>query len=374
MNYFIITVYILICFILAVNEKRIKSRYRVTLFIFISILFSLEFAFRDIYKTRDTYNYVEIFNAVSISDGLFESYDRYEPGFCFINRIVKLIIDDYKFLLFVVSFCIFMLWLWVLKLYQRYMMSNECATACHLPSIPISIYPLSFLAVYIPYFGLLYNSIALRAGLEIALLYVSILLCLNNKYVYAIVVYLITITIHQSAIIALPLLILAYKKIKFTKITATRLFYISLLIYVVGLRRVTANFASFIISALSSHFPELLIFSWSDHYMDNGTADYGISLFRLSFYFLAFFLIYNEKSKRVNVFTSLTLISLIICALFGGFSILNRFIEMFLISCCISININLNNISSCLVRPYKIVIFILIPMILFYCGYLSNCL
>ena len=69
---------------------------------------------------------------------------------------------------------------------------------------------LLFLLIFISYFGLYYSGVVLRAGLSISFMALSSASILENKKIKSIILFLLAISFHNSAIIALPILLLLF--------------------------------------------------------------------------------------------------------------------------------------------------------------------
>ena len=141
------------------------------------LAFSLIIVFRPD-TVPDTMSYIEIFgdidSNVSYGFDLFGEYDRVEYGFLYLIKFFKYFSHNAVFFFFVVCFISVSITMKGIQMIVRNLTRREMC------------FPFVF-AVYISYFGIYYNGIAIRQGLAIAFCTLALAFLLNRKYVRLIV-------------------------------------------------------------------------------------------------------------------------------------------------------------------------------------------
>lgn len=363
---------ILTIIVLVLGENSLPIKLRTVLYFLFSLIFSFVFAIRDL-KSPDTAEYVSVFNRAVPSDGLFSKIDRFEWGYSALNRIIKIIGCNYQVLFFAVSIISFLLMFSVIK--------NYCNTKIGETDEKMNL-PLSFLLVYIAYYGLLYNSIVMRGSLAIGLIYFSVVLVNKKKLILAIGLFALALSFHQTAILSLPIMFISFFNIKLSKKTGMKIIVIFLLLYIVGIGNISIKYMFDIIQFLYNKFPNVSLFWWSYLSLSGkNVATAGISFYRLfCFGILIILLKVDDGKKEMNQHILVSIIGIIILTLFGNLEIIIRLAEYYMISMCFAIyecGINISQSVRIRLLKDKVLImrrqtFVVIVSCLFYYAFLRN--
>ena len=366
MNQYMITILLLVCVVFASIEHRTHPKFRVSVYFISAFLFSLLFAFRNPITTRDTAVYVEIFQRSAFDGNWFSRIDRYEGGYCFLNRIVHLFTDNPVVLFFLISIVGYCILFCVLDI------TKEKSTSC--------FYPISFICLYTSYFGQLYNGIVMRACLAISFVYLSCAYFSQKKIFTGILTYILACSFHQSAILAFLLPIIFYKGISISKNKAYILTALLLIAYLMGVSSYTSQFLSSSINLLTSQFPSIQLFRWGQLMIEERGFDIeaSVALSRIFYFFLLFFIIKNETHRECGGYVISSIVALFILTFFGNFSLTVRVADYYLIAIIFAFirllsqkRVNLNLISSPKIIINSTIILVLVSVFFSYL-FLSN--
>lgn len=332
MNYLIISMILFLCALIVLIERRLTDSIKPSLYFTFSVILSVLFAFRNPETTSDTTEYIKIFERVSLNENLFRRIERFEPGYCFLNRVVKYFTNDYRCFFFLVSLLSFVLLYYVLKRITKHSSINN-------EYVDSYFYPISFMLVYISYYGLLYNSIAIREGLAIALVYASYVAATENKKTCSCAFAASACLIHQTAILAIPIIIIGLVNIKISKKLLSKIVFGMLVFYTFGFGTVTTSFIQYIVRFLYSHFPGIQLFWWSFISIgEKEVVNVGFSVYRLFSYVVVLMLLtFCDRDENADHFSLVAVIGLGILTLFGGFEIVMRLAEYYMIAICFAI-------------------------------------
>lgn len=183
--------------------------------------FSAMIAFRPD-TVPDTMSYKEIFGRISpnFSYGfdLFGEYDSVEYGFLYLIVFFKYLSNSVTLFFFMLCFLSVSI---VMKGIQMIVENLTRREFC---------FPFVF-AVYISYFGIYYNGIAIRQGLAIAFCTVALAFFLKRKYLLCLVLTFIAFLFHRLSFIAIPIFLL-YKLLGKLRISS-KTYFICLLVLLV---------------------------------------------------------------------------------------------------------------------------------------------
>lgn len=320
MNYVLISGLLLLLSLFAFFEKEMHFKIRAVIYIFFCTVFSVVFALRNPYTTPDTSEYIRVFGVAHYTDGFFSQIERYESGFCAMIRIVKGSFNNYQVLFFLVSIISFIFLLFVVKRVSK-------------PGDGSSFLPITFLIMYLPYFGLLYNSIVIRACMAISLLYCSAYCIKGGKKSVGVVLYILSVMFHQTMILALPILIIEYCNIRLKKSVAKITLVILFILNILNIGELTTNLLSDITKYLYSHFSQISLLWWANHYLTSKASDGAFSAFRLFLFLLMLFLSSrDDRDDRVSAEVVIGIVGMIILILFGNLSIVSRLSEIYIIA------------------------------------------
>lgn len=362
MNYLLITI-LLLTSVVVWNAKRQTEFY----YLF-AIIFSLVFANRD-FNTADTLNYVELFQSASIEDGWFAMIDRYEFGYCFVNRFLKVFTNDYRCLFFVISFSNYVTIYYIVKWFVENLPHEELIKSRD------GAFMMTF-TLYSSYYGLLYNSIVMRGCVAMSFFFLACISLYNHKIIKGVILYLLSVSFHQTALLTIPLLFLFYYHFSIQKKTGLICLFLSFLIYIINLRAVLANGIGGIFQILYVKFPDIPLFWWAYHYVDNGDLNSFVSLYMLFSYLLVFVLISTSSDKgKLNIILCLPIIGLAFNAILGSMSIFTRASDYMLIFICFAYAYNTSYYRFIKIGK-KVTIpkypFIFMTVLLYYYVYLHN--
>ena len=379
MNYGTITLVFFLCAGFVLVERRMPDRIKIVLYVAFAVMLSVIFALRNPETTSDTAEYVKVFNKVSIEENWVSRIERFEPGYCFLNRIVKYFTIDYKWLFFIISITIYLLFLKSVKnITEEYKKNANYLGKNRLDSF---FYPLSFFLVYTAYFGLLYNSIAIRQGIAIPLIYIACIFSKSNRKIYAGISIIIACLLHQTAILAVPIIVISFLDIEINKRFLSKFVFGMLIFYCLGFSNYTTIFIQYIVKLLYNRFPNVQLFWWSIISIGNKEIiSSGFSIYRLLNYIIVFMLLlFVDGNKKANFYTLISVIGLFIITLFGGLEIVMRLAEYYTVSICLAIYQMLVVSNQCLnFRIFNIKIkvpksgFILLLSILYYIVFIRN--
>lgn len=298
---------------------QIVKTHKILLIIF--FLLSLLITFRG--NTRDTYNYKYVYehlpylNLNSISD--FYARSGMEIGYGYLGYLSSFIVDDFRFLFFLISFTI---------LFCLYKISDGL-------KIKASV----FLIVYITnYYFFMQQFMQIRQGFSSAVVFLGAYLLFKRKYFLSLVLFLIGLCFHQSAL-AFLVFILGY--IIFRKIIESHknnfLLYILIMFLVIVI-------CKSILMIIPNYF--VRIASYSDSEYSQVLSPFRLTSLRFYFLFIFyswFFYIYfkyEEYKKYTYEVNSFLIFLLVTYAVglgvrigFNDFAILStRLSEFFLYS------------------------------------------
>ena len=328
MNFLLIAALLLLSTLMWQAASKLQN----LIYFLFAIIFSIIFANRDFITTADTLNYVELFSTATADDGWFTMIERYEPGFCFFIRVVRLFTEDYRVLFFIISFFNFSVFFYVVKFFAIQFVNSDY----RIIKVPFLI----FFTLYSSYYGILYNSVVMRGSMAMAFFFLASISLYNHKIIKGIVLYLFSVSFHQTVLLTLPLLFLFYFHFSMSPKFLNIVFYTSFILYVLNIRELLVNGIGGLFFFLYDKFPEVPLFWWAYHYVDNGDLNSFISLYMLATYFFIFVIIKTlGKIDRVNVLYCLPVLGLAFNSIFGSMSIFTRATDYLLIPLCVSFTV-----------------------------------
>lgn len=144
--------------------------------------------------TPDTSNYVSVYETLEIT-----SFDggSFNVGFLLLMKICQILRLHYSVFFGVIA---------ALNYLIVYMGCRMLADNIEEPTTKYFIkkkkpYYCVFSAIYLPYFGFFYNCIVLRQGIAMSLLILSYAFLMNKKYTHYIIIVILAILFHSSAVI-----------------------------------------------------------------------------------------------------------------------------------------------------------------------------
>lgn len=215
-GYIIIILFLLSIIGFFLDLSKDKNKTKSFIFYVLIILMFILAASKNENTSFDTSNYVEHFNkSQTLSTYVPFAENWYEPGYIFLVSVIKTITNNYNILFGVISFLSLSLLSFISKKY--------------------SPYPLISLFVYISLFYFKRDIITIRYGLSSLFLLYGIILTINNECKKSILLYILAIMFHYSALAGLVFPIYYYifknKKVQVVE----RFVVICLLLSVVGI-------------------------------------------------------------------------------------------------------------------------------------------
>ena len=157
-------------------------------YVFLSLLILIA-GFRDMIGGYDVYIYAQVYE---LGYEFITSYSPFEKGFSWYYIVLNIFNDSREFMFFITALFMFLLHFYTIKKYSPILYFSAFVFFC-------KFFLMSF--VY------------LRQGLAMGLVWLSIPLLLNKKYVKFLVIVVIAFYFHRSAILFLPLLFIAQRKV-----------------------------------------------------------------------------------------------------------------------------------------------------------------
>jgi hypothetical protein len=276
---------------------------------------------RPMYVGSDTNTYVEIFRSIFSGGG-----DKYEPGFLFLIKMSGFFSKEHEFVFSVIGFLVTFIYLLFSMYFAKNFRSREQAK--------IIFFTCIFLLSSSWFFVAVANGV--RQGLSLSVLYFSICLVLNKKYIYSFFVFGFSVSFHYSSILFLPFFALIFLSFRFV-------FFVYCLLgffYFLGVNEIVVR--------VISQTLDLPIYDLINGYAD-GLQRWSGFVPELFFYtilwpilfLLIYFLGYLKSYSCSSVFDSLK-IYLILCLPyfvfgFGSFSNRYGFIAWFFIPFLLSV-------------------------------------
>ncbi len=331
MNYLLIVLILFICCLYVLIEKYLPVKNRIFVYSFFSIILSVFFANREL-SSPDTIEYVSVFNRSNLSDGLFDRIERFEGGYCALNRIVHQFTANYVILFFLISIFNYLALLYFIKNDERIKIWDK-------DNSYKAILPVSFLLVYTAYYGLLYNGIVMRACIAIPLVYVSAMKFRQKRFVIGSLAFVASCFFHQASLLALPIVLVYYFNLKIKKKTGIKIVMTLLILYLLGIGQLTSKAVSYVVMFLYNRFPNVSLFWWSYISLAGKNVEGDISLYKLfSFLLLLGFLCFDDREKFTDKHTLISIIGIVILTLFSNLEIMIRLAEYYLVSFCFAIH------------------------------------
>ena len=286
----------------------------------LSIIFLLIITFRP-FSVPDTVSYYNFFNQIRYYEFTFNygrTYLGFENGFCNLSKLIFLLYPNFRFFLFFIGSTSFLLNFSALLRISNTLFRKKCD----------AWFPL--LALYVPYFGLLYSGIVLRAGLALGFCLYSFYYLQEKKILKSTLLFGFGLWFHNSAFIFIIVLLLVYIPIKFSN---KQIYKLSIVILVLYLLREFDAFSNSILSLFDYLTKNIVFLNFMNHYVDdaiNTTFRWAIVFYLLLFVFISY--IYSQsKLNSIIQYVNKLLPLMLIIALIGGFPTILRGVDFFVI-------------------------------------------
>lgn len=180
--HFLLLLLALILFLFSVDKNHIKAGILVSAILFFGVAFILE-TFRATSVGSDTHAYVSYFEEMGLEDSFWQAFNngRFEPGYVMANFIISRFTDNYMLLFFIFSSINFGA---AIYFFQKYCNKN----------FAWAIFWLIYGVLYFQFSGV-------RASLAVSFSLLFFDAILQHKLKKAILLYLIAISFHYSAIV-----------------------------------------------------------------------------------------------------------------------------------------------------------------------------
>lgn len=195
---------LLICFFYCIIESQIKKNERKYVLFIIMLGFSFLMARRPT-ETKDTLNYIKIFENIDISTKYpFHLFERYqgefgvEYGFLHLVQLIKKLQLNYKHFFFMVALFNIIISVNCLQRMKNYLLCEE--------SKGRELYG-AVLTGYVAYVGVLYNGIGIRAGISISISLVAFDCYIRKKYIKTAVYGIIALSFQRICVVLLLALV-----------------------------------------------------------------------------------------------------------------------------------------------------------------------
>lgn len=315
---------ILLCLFFAViySNKRTSNQERKFISIFLVIGFSLLITFRPD-NIPDTEIYKQIFYNIKINVSygfdIFGEAENVEYGFLYLIKIFKFFSNDVRLFFFTVCLLSVSLFLFGIK---KIVVKLTGLDIC----VPI------VLAVYISYFGIYYNGIAIRQGLAMALCTLSFAYFLNKKYIRCILFWLLAFICHRLSFILLFILV-AYSILRHFKISGVIYYFIVLLCLMSGLFGIGYLINKNIFWALEAILDWLGLTSSYGHYISNYASQRnGFPLYLVFYSFCGLIMVYLVNKKRaLKNLLNIYLVGIILMNLLVGVETISRGLDYLIV-------------------------------------------
>ena len=322
-----LSIFIIFTISLLVIYRKVSHRHLFNYFIIIIlfILFSLSISYRPNF-IPDTYEYILVYESVipfsfNMGYGLLELNSGMEIGFIFLISILKFFRGSYQLFFFLVTIIstssIVFGFFNIIKFYSSKFEKNS------------NFDLLIIYLLYISYFGLIHNSIELRAGLSIGFSLLGISFYINKRIFLGFSLILLSITFHFLATLALIALVIYRISTKYNTFFYFTLLLIFGFFLIFNSRQFISIFLIEIIESASNLIPFIELYI---PYLLNSVplAVFGFKV--IFFYFLSWIFLFF---KLDNVFYfkifNIYLFGLFISIFFGNYFGIRRVSDYFLI-------------------------------------------
>jgi hypothetical protein len=284
------------------------------------LFFVLFIVFRGMYFP-DTTGYIQFYNDVK-TDTLYLSRadlpHNLDFGYGILNQMVKFIFGpDYHFFFFITtSLNLFLVFITVRKYISVFSVNNNKI-----------LYGVLF-ALYISYFGFLYNGAVLRAGIALSILFYSYILSLQRKWIWSLVLFIIAYQFHSSSILGILIIIILNLKIKLKKYTYVRVWSILGLIYLLKVGNYITHYFPKVFIFLSEYNALYVFSKWGNsNFLDAFSIKYSFKI--IFFYFVGGLLLTIPQPRNFYKLLNVYFVGLFILMLFP-FSYVARVADFFI--------------------------------------------
>lgn len=309
----ILCIQLYISFIYSYSDKRLPIK----LSYLNMLMFGIMCIFRSL-NVPDTLVYVSAFKeCLNSYSFLFERVSGFELGFSFLMRFCKLLVNDYHFFFLV---CVLINIVLLIKTLDEFAIYNN------FPQKYLEL----FLLLFLPFYGLYYWGIVLRGGLAMSFATYSLFLLLNEKKRKAIMMAILAILFHQTAVLFFIGLMFCKLLLRIKVKWYWILMSVLLVIYLSGLNEIVFSYViGYIQTFIYSHELGRVYISYSGKVKVAGISLKVLFYFMIGYMCLFFYKFISPKMERLF---SLYFLGLIIAVFFSEITAISRLSEFFLIS------------------------------------------
>jgi hypothetical protein len=375
MNIAVFISFIFICIAFSIieyyNNKSIKIFSIIAIFFFVLLV-----TFRS-KSTPDTTAYINYFESISTDIwSTFSSLSNYwesEIGYTLLNQFIKSNLgNNYKILFAIIP---------VINLAFIYSASKNISSIIFKESIALDISHnelktkrknqrfllfMPLFALYVSYYGFMYSGIVLRAGLAISILIFAYSKILQGRYILSLLLSVVSIAFHQTALIGIIAILFTFIKFKTKK---SMYYFIWLVLGLIYMSKIWIYFAPLI-----SNYVQIYLFATESKTMSLFSEYLDIEIFFYSYSYMVLIMLVNffisiRYIKETDAFRSLLNISLFgltLLVLFGSITIFSRVTDFFTVFNFLLFYFALNNMNSKLYKSIFISWIIITNSIFFY--------
>ena len=328
MGLLVVVVFFLLGFVLSVFGRANRS---FLLSVLLITIFSLLLANRSL-NTPDTEVYVMFFQNVNLDFTDFTDF-RFEWGFQLLTKFIKVYItSSYRVYLGIIAFLNFFIILLAIRKLNIINLLNNDRIVCGNERYILAV------LLYISYFGIYYGGIVLRGGIALSLLiYASVLWCENKKIwrrcKNVILLFLCALSFHITSILALPIFLFFLSTGKYSKQKYFLFLGVVVCCYIFNIREhLSSAFLGLNVLSSVNILNEIDGVAKVNHYLMRTEIGNGYSLKYLFFILLGFYYVYFPfKTTIYYKYFNVYLLGLLLYVLFGGIDFISRGLDYFLI-------------------------------------------
>lgn len=300
------------------------------LFFAIFCLLVIGIAFRDVMLVPDTITYKERYDYYLTQRGLTSIFSgdvfAYAPLFSMLNRIMALIGADFKCFSIVIvlinSYCVIK----ALSIFNKSLLEEK---EVHAFNICIAF------MIYLGYFGIFYNAIALRAGLAMSFSFLGMAYKSDNNKKAMVIAYIISALFHTSAVFFILIDIFIPKKFSIRNISVYYAWWFGIvIIWLARLSRYFVGLLNVSLSLISKVVPSFVRYKYYlDLYVNGRSVDIFASKKNMLFLLFGLLFILMKKRYKNESYTCLLncyMVGLSILYLFNVIDDIYRLADFFL--------------------------------------------
>ncbi|MBK5262629.1 MAG: EpsG family protein [Peptostreptococcaceae bacterium] len=324
----LIIYYIVLMIISIITIKFNRSIDKIIGFLFI-IFFLLIITFRPD-NFPDSKPYMMLFDSIDKYDMIWKIGKNplgYENWFINLTKIIDYFINSYRFYFFIIGSL--NLYIYIYSLLSLISLSLDTELK------KIRIIPL--LLIFLPYFGIMYTAIALRAGLAISFGLLSLTFIIRKKFLFAIIFSFLCIAFHDSGIIMVLAILLFNFIPSFSEKVYLNASIFLLLLYITKITNLFNNDLLILLNIIFDKVPVFnLIRNYINNYLDISSIENSPIKLSILFFLLQFFFLATIAKKRHFTYIqkkifNIVFIGSIIAVFFSFLPVVLRGLDMYFV-------------------------------------------